>query len=254
MKIVFEYIKYRWNAKGRHGIHSPFVYRFVNECLTQKLSKEFKQIRTSVFRKFKYDARQINVKDFGAGSKKLLPQRKVSSIFRNSSSTGKYAELLFQLSSFKCPKNILELGTSLGIGTMHLHYGCPEAAIYSIEGCPKTLEVAKENFIGDKSKVHFIQSDFHSFFKDLINKKYDLVFIDGHHDGKALISYLDLLRNYIYEETIIILDDIRWSDSMYESWKEIINNPKYHLTIDLFRMGIIALRPGQEKEHFIIKL
>jgi hypothetical protein len=27
------YLKYRIKAKGRHGIHSPFVYKLVDECL-----------------------------------------------------------------------------------------------------------------------------------------------------------------------------------------------------------------------------
>jgi hypothetical protein len=41
---------------------------------------------------------------------------------------------------------------------------------------------------------------------------------------------------------------------MYDAWIKIMNDPKYHLSIDLFRMGIISLRPGQEKEHFTLKL
>ncbi len=28
-----EYFKYRFNAYTRHGIHSPFVYRFIDDCL-----------------------------------------------------------------------------------------------------------------------------------------------------------------------------------------------------------------------------
>ena len=31
-----EYLKYRWKAKGRHGVHSPFVYGFIEQVLQNK--------------------------------------------------------------------------------------------------------------------------------------------------------------------------------------------------------------------------
>lgn len=45
---IIELLKYKWKAKGRHGIHSPFVYDLVDKGLKgagsteQKIKKYFK--------------------------------------------------------------------------------------------------------------------------------------------------------------------------------------------------------------------
>lgn len=44
MNRFFEIIKYSWKAKGRHGIHSPFVYDLVDNCFQLALSKN--QLKT----------------------------------------------------------------------------------------------------------------------------------------------------------------------------------------------------------------
>ena len=57
-----------------------------------------------------------------------------------------------------------------------------------------------------------------------------------------------------HNDTMIILDDIRWSSSMINAWKEITSSIDYHVSIDLFRMGIILPRKQQIKQHFVLKL
>lgn len=40
MNRFFEIIKYTWKAKGRHGIHSPFVYDLVDTCFKWVVPKK----------------------------------------------------------------------------------------------------------------------------------------------------------------------------------------------------------------------
>jgi predicted O-methyltransferase YrrM len=255
VNILIKYFKYLYKSKNRHGIHSPFVYTFVNECARIKVTEKFNLLRKNLFNQLKKDRSKIEITDFGAGSKKLSNVRTVSNIFTTSSSRGKYGLLLYKISNFYQPKNILELGTSLGIGSIHFSKGHEDSKITTLEACKNTFEKAKQNFKNlDISNIHPINQTFLSFLENLNDEKYDVVFIDGHHDGQALINYLNLLKNFTHNDTIFILDDIRWSDSMFKAWESIKNDNYYNLTIDLFRMGIISPRKQQEKEHFIIRI
>ena len=255
MNLVFEYIKYRWNAKGRHGTHSPFVYDFVDQCMQIPLDENFIEEREKLFKSLKTDNRTITIEDFGVGSKKLSNERRISQIFKTSSSKGKYGDLLYQLSAHFKPNRILEFGTSLGIGTIHFSKGNKDSNIISVEACKATQNEAIENFRKlNCTTIKSVHATFSSFLALYSGEKFDIVFIDGHHDGDALKDYLELLNPHTHNDTLFILDDIRWSNSMFSAWKEICASQDYHVSMDLFRMGIILKRTQQEKEHFVVSI
>lgn len=248
-----EYIKYRWNAVGRHGIHSPFVFDFVDKCLITKLAASEKEKINALDQKLKKDPRTITIEDFGAGSQKMGSERTVKNIYKWSSSKGKYGELLYKISKYYQPKRILELGTSLGLGTCYLSLGNPDAKITTVEGCKATRSISKENFKHlELTNIDSVLNNFKTFIEEN-SENFDLVFIDGHHDGEALLNYLNSLREVTTNDTIFVLDDIRWSDSMLDAWNTIRNSAEYNVSIDLFRVGIVIPRKQQEKEHFIVR-
>lgn len=253
MFLPLEYIKYRWNAKGRHGIHSPFVYAFVDKCLRQKNENESRTILSELFDQLRKNHKTIVIQDFGAGSKKLGNERKISAIFAQSSSKGKYGALLYRLAKFYAPKNILEFGTSLGVGTTYLSLGSPTAHITTVEACENTRKVALQH-LHARQQVESVHSTFDDYLSTLTPElQFDLIFIDGHHDGKALLNYLERLQAHSHDETIFVLDDIRWSDSMKSAWESIVNDERFHLSLDLFRVGIVMKRSHQEKERFVMR-
>ena len=255
MLIGLEYIKYRWKAKGRHGIHSPFVYDFVDKCLVTPFNKMDKEQINLLHVSLAKNEKSIEIVDAGAGSKRLGTHRKIKDIYSTSSSKGKYGELLYRLCKHYTPKEILEFGTSLGVGTTYMSLGNPNASITTIEACPNTSEIAKENFnrIQFKETINQVNSTFRDFLKQETSKEYDLIFVDGHHDGKALLEYMQVLDNHSNDSTLFVLDDIRWSDDMFTAWNELIDSKKYHVCLDLFRYGILIKRSHQEFESFVIR-
>lgn len=253
VNIVFEYIKYKWNAKGRHGIHSPFVYDLVDKTFKIDIKKSDFTILSETFKSLRNNNKIITIKDFGAGSHKLGNERSIQQIFKISSSKGHYGKILYQLSNYFQPKQILEFGTSLGIGTLHFHLGNPTSQITTIEACTETFNFTGD-FLKDKvATINFIESTFSDFLNQISAEKYDLIFVDGHHDGKATIEYMQRLEKHSHNDTIFILDDIRWSNDMFEAWNSLRKSDKFNVSIDLFRMGILIPRKQQEKEHFVLR-
>lgn len=43
MHTLLQYIRYWWKAKTRHGIHSPFVYAFIDNCLAKKSAQNLEE-------------------------------------------------------------------------------------------------------------------------------------------------------------------------------------------------------------------
>lgn len=253
--LIREYIKYCLIAKNRHGIHSPFVYDFNDRCLTLSIPKFEYQVYKNLKKSFLSDKNTIEINDLGAGSKKMDQQRAISQIAKVSGSSDKYAKLLYRLVAHYQPKEVLELGTSLGLGTYMLAAAAENIQITTVEGCENTFEIARRSFPASQNiKVNFVNNNFINFLESLGDRPpFDLIFIDGDHKSESLFKQLELLSPYIHDETILILDDIRWSKDMFFAWSNLIDGFKYHLTIDLFKMGILLRRTHQQNEHFVIR-
>jgi hypothetical protein len=135
-----------------------------------------------------------------------------------------------------------------------LHLGHPQSIIDTIEGCPQTNAVSQNLFPLETNNINFHNARFEDYFQSLNEEKYDLIFIDGNHRGLALLSYIEQLTPYAHNGTLWILDDIRWSDDMWDAWEKIVENPQFHLSIDFGRMALVSYRKQQEKEHFMLRL
>lgn len=226
----------------------------VDECFKTPIKPVDKQKIKALVKSLGNDGRRLNIQDFGAGSKKLGATRVVKQLLKTSSSNGKFGKLFYQLSTHYQPNLILEFGTSIGIGSIHFALGCENATVVTVEACPETHHVALENFKNlELSTIAPLNCTFDTFLSTNPTAQFDIIFIDGHHDGKALLDYCTRLKPNIHDNTLLIIDDIRWSNSMFDAWETLKNSDEFRVSIDLFRMGIIVPRKVQVKEHFTLK-
>jgi hypothetical protein len=57
----------------------------------------------------------------------------------------------------------------------------------------------------------------------------------------------------VNENTLLIFDDIYWSEGMKAAWNEIKAHPKVTVTIDLFWIGLVFFKGGRVKENFLTR-
>jgi len=251
------YLKFLWNSKNEHGVHSPFVFSLLTKCFYDKKSKPQYTILKNYRKSLLQNKNFIEVTDFGAGSKVFKSNRRqISKIASTAGISPKRAELLFRISNYFQPATILEIGTSLGLATSALALGNTNAKVISLEGCPQTanqcqLQLQKFNF----NNVNSIVTEFESFLisKNLQATVYNLIYFDGNHSKKATLAYFDLLLPTINNDSVWIFDDIHWSQEMEEAWEIIKDHPKVTVTIDTFQWGFVFFRYEQKKEHFVIR-
>ncbi len=199
----------------------------------------------------------IRVTDFGAGSRVFNSEtRKVSQIAKNAGISKTRGKLLFRLVHYLKPAAILEIGTSLGISTAYMAAANPNAEIITLEGCPATAGIAIQKFkeLGlDKVRLEIGNFDI-TLPKVLKKERFDMIFLDGNHQKEATIRYFGQCLDSVHENSVIILDDIHWSRGMEEAWELICRNPKVSLSIDTFQWGLLFFRPGQAKQHFVLRV
>lgn len=257
LHLIKSYFRFLWHSKNQHGVHSPFVFALVTKCFYDKIPKAEYLVLRNYRKALLNNKNTIEVTDFGAGSRVFKSNtRSINQIAKTAGITEKRAELLFRLSRYFEPENVLEIGTSLGLATSALSLGHPKASITTLEGCPETARIAQEQF--EKfglQNIELINTEFEAHLKNyqLSTINYQLIYFDGNHSKAATLKYFELLLPTITNETVWIFDDIHWSADMEEAWEIIKNHPKVTVTIDTFQWGLVFFRYEQQKEDFVIR-
>lgn len=254
---IKSYIKFLWNSKNEHAVHSPFVFNLITKCFYDSKPKLEYQVLKNYRNSLLVNKTTIEVKDFGSGSKVFKSNtRQISQIAKTAGISPKRAELLFRITNYFQPDTILELGTSLGLATSALALGNTNAKIITLEGCPTTMAIAKNQLqLFNINNVELVVTEFTYYLQtsNLKSEICNLIYFDGNHSKKATLNYFELLLPTITNDSVWIFDDIHWSSGMEEAWEIIKNHPKVTVTIDSFQWGIVFFRREQPKEHFVIR-
>lgn len=257
MSAIGRYLSYYKKAVTAYQIHSPAVYNFITEVMDQGRSYykfgEIEFLREQYLR----SKDSIPFVELGAGSKKLSGNtRPIAQIAKTSLSPIKTCRILFNAVKYYQCKNILELGSSLGISTAYLASVDSEYKVVSLEGNPSSADIARHNANQLQLKnIEIITGSFEDTLMPTLTKmqKVDLAYLDGNHSYDATIDYFDKILPYIHENSVIVLDDIYWSDGMLKAWKKLQSHSSITYSIDIYSSGFLFFNKDMKtKQHFTL--
>jgi len=259
-RLASKYLRYYLtaaNGKG-HGIHSPFVFDFINKVLNDRTKYEDYNKVEGLRKELLKNKTILTIEDHGAGSSSSsLKERSVSSIACHAVKSKKYAQLLYRIVNYFQPDSIVELGTSLGVTASYLSLAKPGANVFTLEGATAVASIARKNFDTlQLQNIKLIEGNFDYTLPSVLYHlpSVDLAFVDGNHRREPTENYFHWLLEKAKTDSIFIFDDIHWSKGMEEAWEHIKTHPAARCSIDLFFIGVIFFRQEfKEKQHFTIR-
>lgn len=210
-------------------------------------------------------SKELSVTDYGAGNSNLnrsekemhdgvVTTRLVSDCCR-ASKPYFWSLILFKLVKEFKPSTCIELGTCLGISAAYQASALKlnkKGRIITMEGSASLASLSEDTlkrFNLDNAIV--VSGRFQDNLSDVLtsNKPIDYAFIDGHHEENATISYFVSFIPYLSKQSIIIFDDISWSDGMCRAWSKIVENEAVKISVNLGAIGICVLDKDIERKY-----
>lgn len=251
--MAFRWLQYWLHAVDQHSLQAPFIYSFYENVVRRNPDPAKLLPVVKLKQQLLGNKSSISVTDFGAGGKRSK-QRSVS-IIAKSSNQPKVSRLLFNSCSYLQPATILELGTSLGLSTLHMALAIPLAKVVTLEGCQETSKLANGHFnqLG-VTNVELVTGEISQTLPQVLSGlvKIDFLFMDANHRYKPTIEYYHQCQPKFHEQTVVIIDDINWSGEMQKAWRELKSLSQVSLSVDLFKVGILFFKPNFNKTHFTL--
>lgn len=216
---IKSYISYLYYSKSIYKIHSPFVYDLVAHVLElHDANALLKKIKI-----YREELAQTNIKipfeGYGADTTPKI--HSIKRIMNHISLPHRKGKWYFNMINRYAYKHIIELGTCIGIGSLYLAIN-NLSKLTTFEANKSSIDQAKKAFQKfNLSNISIVEGNIDDTLPNYISKcdLIDMLIIDANHTYDACIAYYTIAKPKLHELSVVIVDDIYWSEEMTRAWE-----------------------------------
>lgn len=195
-----------------HGIHSPFVFDFVNHVVEERRP----YYAYNDIKEYLQNFPEINVRP------------------------NKFNRFSFRIINYFGSKRVLEIGAGRGLNTLYLTSPFSSAVCHSIEADPSKRNTALKLYDGWARNIHSDSlSDLNQIISQFAENKIDSVFIDLKRIKEINAENILNLTNILHDKSLIVVNNIRSSRKTKKIWDLISKIEGATAKLDMFSVGIV---------------
>ena len=244
------------NAVDEHSIHSPYFFDFYQKVIKASRKGVPDEKIEALRKRLLINSFRVEGHDPGAGSRSNREHRTLADIARVSVSPPRLSLLYRHILQYTEAKYVVELGTSIGLNTLYMA-SVKGTGVFTFEGSKSLVNVALTHFeLFEQSNVRLIEGNIDQTLPAFLQQtdKIHFVLMDANHRYEPTMRYFRLLTRRLTEKSVVVIDDIHWSEEMEKAWDELRHNELVYGSIDLYRCGLLFFDPALNRQHFVIAL
>jgi hypothetical protein len=176
--------------------------------------------------------------------------RSVGEFALKTSCSPKMGQILTRIVNTVNAKEVLELGTGIGISALYIASSRADVHVTSVgeHGGRHDITSYLEKQL-DLRNIDLRLSRFETGLSSLLDeqKTFDMAYLDGGHHSEALIRHAQLAFKLLDNGGLLILKDIRWSVEKEKDWDRLWLDPDWGIGLDFYNFGmLIKGRPARD--------
>jgi predicted O-methyltransferase YrrM len=162
--------------------------------------------------------------------------------------TSLWGRFLLKLVHERAPESVLELGTAFGISTAYQAAALElngRGTLTTLDAAADWGRVAQEGLeeLGLEGRVDrrvgWIDETLPAALAD--RAPIDFAYVDAEHEAEPTIGYFEAILPHLSAGSFVVFDDIAFGPGMRSAWRAIRRHPRVSVSLNLGRMGVIAL-------------